>query len=209
MIMAVRDMRPALLAVRSQGNRPTCLAFATSAANENLSRVDEHLSVEYLYFHAVARTLGFSPDAGTTMEAAAEALLHDGQPTESHWPYLDAVPVGWAPPAFGDPLFRGTLRVGRLSFDDIVKELEAERPVVLGLLISDVFYVPDADGRVVPAIGDTLRGGHAVLAIGHGSDSGGHFLLVRNSWGAGWGLNGHACSGGTMSRIIFIKQLRS
>ncbi|MFT3966746.1 MAG: C1 family peptidase [Sphingobium sp.] len=192
MIQAIRDLRPALLAVRSQGNRPTCLAFATSAANENLARVDEHLSVEYLYFHAVARTPGASPHVGTTMEAAAEALLHDGQPVETHWPYLDAIPVGWAPPTLTVQPFRSTLRVGRLSFDEIVTELDAERPVVLGLLISDAFYVPCPEGRVVLAAGDIVRGGHALLAIGHGADRDGRFLLVRNSWGTDWGLNGHA-----------------
>lgn len=192
MIQAIRDLRPALLAVRSQGNRPTCLAFATSAANENLTRVDEYLSVEYLYFHAVARTPGASPHAGTTMEAAAEALLHDGQPVETHWPYLDATPVGWAPPTLSTQPFRGTLRVGRLSFDEMVAELDAERPVVLGLLISDAFYMPDPEGRVVPDAGDIVRGGHALLAIGHGADRDGQFLLVRNSWGTDWGINGHA-----------------
>lgn len=192
MIQAVRDLRPALLAVRSQGNRPTCLAFATSAANENLAGVDEHLSVEYLYFHAVARTPGSSPYAGTTMEAAAEALLHDGQPVETHWPYLNAIPVGWAPPTLAVRPFQGTLRVGRLSFDDIIAEIDEERPVVLGLLISDAFYIPDAEGRIVPDAGDIVRGGHALLAIGHGADRDLRFLLVRNSWGTNWGLDGHA-----------------
>jgi hypothetical protein len=192
MIQAVRDLRPALLAVRSQGNRPTCLAFATSAANENLARVDEHLSVEYLYFHAVARMPGASPHAGTTMEAAAEAVLHDGQPVETHWPYLDTIPTGWAPPSLVAEPFRGTLNVGRLTFDEIVAELDAGRPVVLGLLISDAFYVPGSDGRVVAEVGDIVRGGHALLAVGHGADRDGRFVLVRNSWGTDWGLNGHA-----------------
>ena len=192
MIEAIRDLRPVLLAVRSQGSRPTCLAFATSAANENLARVDEHLSVEYLYFHAVARTPGASPHVGTTMEAAAEALLHDGQPVETHWPYLDAIPIGWTPPTLTTQSFRGALRVGRLSFEEIVAELDAERPVVLGLLISDAFYIPDSEGRVVSETGDIVRGGHALLAIGHGAERDGRFLLVRNSWGTDWGLSGHA-----------------
>lgn len=192
MIRALRDLRPALLAVRSQGNRPTCLAFATSAVNENLSRVDEHLSVEYLYFHAVARTPGASPHAGTTMEAAAEALLHDGQPVETHWPYLETVSEKWVPPSFTEKPFYGALRVGRLTCDEIAAELDADRPVVLGLLISDAFYVPDAEGRIVPRSDDIVRGGHAVLAIGHGLDRDVPFLLVRNSWGTGWGLHGHA-----------------
>ncbi|MFA7585397.1 MAG: C1 family peptidase [Novosphingobium sp.] len=192
MIRALRDLRPGLLAVRSQGNRPTCLAFATSAANENLSRVDEHLSVEYLYFHAVARTPGASPHAGTTMEAAAEALLHDGQPVETHWPYLDTVSDTWAPPSSAEKPFCGALQVGRLTFNEIAAELDADRPVVLGLLISDAFYVPDSEGRIVPWANDVVRGGHALLAIGHGLDHDERFLLVRNSWGIGWGLHGHA-----------------
>jgi hypothetical protein len=192
MILAVRDLRSTLLAVRAQGNRPTCLAFATSAANENLARVDEHLSVEYLYFHALARTPGSSAHAGTTMEAAAEALLCDGQPAERHWPYLDAVPASWSPPSLSERAFRSELRIGRMTFDEIVAELDEERPVVLGMLISDAFYVPAPDGRITETAKDIVRGGHAILAVGHGSDREGRFLLVRNSWGTAWGLGGHA-----------------
>ena len=195
MIQAHLDLRPVFLAVRCQGNRPTCLAFATSAANENFASVDEHLSVEYLYFHAVSRTPGASPHAGTTMEAAAEALLDEGQPVEDHWPYLDSIPINWTPPALTAEPFRGALRVGRLSFDEIIAELDAERPVVLGMLITDAFYVPDPEGRVVGSAGDIVRGGHALLAIGHGTDRESRFLLVRTSWGVAWGSNGHAWLG--------------
>ena len=181
-----------MLEVRCQGSRPTCLAFATSAANENLGCVGEHLSVEYLYYHAVARTQGANPHAGTTMEAAAAALLHDGQPAESHWPYLDVISTAWAPPSGLAPIHRGALVVGKLSFGEIADELEAARPVVLGMLITDRFYVPDSDGRVLLDPTDTARGGHAILAVGHGTDATAQYLLVRNSWGPAWGLNGHA-----------------
>lgn len=181
-----------MLEVRSQGSRPTCLAFATSAANENLACVGEHLSVEYLYYHAVARTQGANPHAGTTMEAAAAALLDDGQPAESHWPYLDMISTPWAPPTGIAAIHRGALVVGKLSFAEIADELDGARAVVLGMLITDRFYVPDVDGRVLLDTSDTVRGGHAILAVGHGTEATAQYLLVRNSWGPVWGLNGHA-----------------
>ena len=46
-----------------------------------------------------------------------------------------------------------------------------------------------------PTAGDTVQGGHAVLAVGYddakkiGSAKGA--LLIRNSWGTGWGAEGY------------------
>lgn len=192
MIVAVKDLRPELLGVRDQGRRPTCLAFATSAANEKNIMAAEHLSVEYLYYYAIGRTSGGHPNMGTTMAAAAEALLHEGQPAEAEWPYLNVIPIDWSPPKIAGATIRGALQLGKLTFDDIVAQLNAGHPVILGLIISDQFYQPDRHGCIAPRAADTERGGHAVLAIGHGTDLQNDFLLIRNSWGASWGIGGHA-----------------
>jgi len=32
---------------------------------------------------------------------------------------------------------------------------------------------------------------HAVTAVGYGNDGGDEYVIVRNSWGAGWGENGY------------------
>jgi C1A family cysteine protease len=192
LIVAVKDLRPELLGVRDQGRRPTCLAFATSAANEQHAMAAEHLSVEYLYYHAIGRTPGGYPGTGTTMAAAAQALLHDGQPAETEWPYLSVMPIHWGPPTIAGPAIRGELQVGKLTFDGIVAQLNAGHPVILGLIIGDKFYQPDQHGCIAPSTTDISRGGHAVLAIGYGTDLENDFLLIRNSWGATWGLGGHA-----------------
>ena len=33
---------------------------------------------------------------------------------------------------------------------------------------------------------------HALVAVGHGERHDGKYILVRNSWGEGWGDRGHA-----------------
>ena len=91
-----------------------------------------------------------------------------------------------------------------LGFDGVVGALDAGAPVVLGLIITDAFFRPDASGSVPDVAPDVERGGHAVLAVGHGTDTSGKpALLIRNSWGEGWGLGGHAW----LSRVYIERQL--
>jgi Cysteine protease len=192
-ITPVIDFRPGLLPVRHQGRRQSCLAFASSTAHEHQKLSAEHLCVEYLYFHAVARTAGQNPLDGTTMAAAAAALADEGQPVESAWPYAWYQPSPWTPPPIKLLLHKTTMTPCKLDFAGIVTALDMGIPVVLGLVITDAFYQPDGIGRIPVRTPDIERGGHAVLAVGHGVDSiGPPSLLIRNSWGPGWGQGGYA-----------------
>jgi C1A family cysteine protease len=198
------DLRVHLQPVRHQGRRQSCLAFASSTAHEHQAGTGEHLSVEYLFFHAVARMPGANPSSGLTMMAAADALAGEGQPVETAWPYSPIQVMPWAPPAITTLLHKTVMAPGKLTFDEIVAVLDQSRPVILGLVITDAFYRPDASGRIPNQDPDIERAGHAVLAVGHGiSANGTPMLLVRNSWGEGWGLGGHAW----LSRIYLERHL--
>jgi hypothetical protein len=60
--------------------------------------------------------------------------------------------------------------------------------VALGLTVFDTLFRPGRDGRVQdPPSRAPQRGLHAVLAVGHEPGS----VLIRNSWGSGWGLGGY------------------
>jgi C1A family cysteine protease len=199
------DLRTRLQPVRHQGRRQSCLAFATSTAHEHKAGIAEHLSVEYLFYHSVERTPGKNPADGTTMAAAAGALADEGQPVETAWPYCPVQVTPWTPPAITATLHKRRLVPGSLGFDDLTATLDGGHLVVLGAIITDAFYRPDALGRVGDVSPDIERGGHAVLAVGHGAHADGTpMLLVRNSWGRAWGVGGY----GWLSRAYITRQLR-
>jgi C1A family cysteine protease len=189
------DLRGEFGQVRDQGSRPTCLAFATSDAHAGLRKPWEPLSAEFIFYHAQRRG-GRAFDTGASLPDMLTALREDGQPLEGAWPYLTTLPAKLAD--YGPPsnvtVFRraGDHVAGDIA--EIVASLDAGQPVLVLLMLSNSFYMPDETGLVMAAPGeapDPLRR-HAVIAVGHGTRGGEPIILVRNSWGEGWGLKGHA-----------------
>jgi len=188
------DLRSSFGAIRNQGNRPTCVAFAVSDAHAAARGARTALSVEHLYYHAVQRTPGGRPQDGVSLARILDALRLDGQAAESRWPYLPAVPDDlalWVPPPTATPVFKADSVTALPAAAAIVAELNAGRPVVLTFMVSLAFCAVQ-DGIVRPKAADTDVDWHAVVAVGHGQNEGRPCLLVRNSWGEAWGLGGYA-----------------
>jgi len=204
LIVATVDLRVDLLPIRNQGRRQSCLPFATSTAHEHRISMKDYLSVEYLFYHAIARTAGQNPHVGTTFSAMRQALELDGQPPENEWPYsLDQVSP-WSPPAITTEPLKAVMSKGQLEFDAVTEALNQGTPVILGLVITDAFFRPDNSGMVPDLPSDIERGGHAVLAVGYGVEPAGDLcMLIRNSWGSTWGIGGH----GWLTRTYLDRQL--
>ena len=194
-VTVARDLRTLYGQARDQGSRPTCCAFACSDLHAACRLPWVELSCEFA-FYCGARRQGTSAGRGVYLHHMLDAIEHDGQPHEAAWPYSVAAllpPAQWAPPKDLGRLYHGRGIRTVWSPSEIRASIDADQPVGIVLRLSDAFYLgPNADGVIdSPEPPDPARV-HAVIAVGRGTMGADELVLIRNSWGVGWGLGGHA-----------------
>jgi C1A family cysteine protease len=193
MIDVIVDLRAQFGPARDQKQRPTCMAFAASDAHAAARGKPEFLSTEFAHFHAVRRRQPFDPHSGVSFRLMAQTISKDGQPPEGAWPYLAALPTklaDWKPPVPCAPIFRRRYQMEPAAIGRICQHLQNAQAVVMTMNISTSFFRP-AEGFVGPASEPAVNT-HAVVAVGYGKRAQSLVVLVRNSWGEAWGLQGHA-----------------
>jgi hypothetical protein len=194
MIIVSTDLSAKFGPVRTQGSRPSCLAFASSDLNRFLNQHNEELSVEYLLHHAAKVMPGWTATSGLTVEAVLKALAQPGQPEEILYGYQPSKPEFplTCPPAL-TPLFTSICPSVALTADAIAQKISTGFPVCIGVRMTYEFFQP-VDGIVADSINCPAAIGHAILAVGLGvhNTNGMKYFLVRNSWGPAWGKNGYA-----------------
>jgi len=180
------DLRPKLGLVRDQGARRTCLSHALTASHEYVRGSHVRLSAEYLHYFAT----GGLPSQGASIAGARLALERDGQPEERFCPDLLKSPPGRWKPDDGCILFRRKSISLLHSCREVERAIRETRIPVLGIRLPHAFFRPE-DPWVIPP-GNRTYGLHAVVGAGLGLHEEDLVVLIRNSWGADWGENGHA-----------------
>jgi hypothetical protein len=171
--------------VIDQGDRPTCLAAATTGGHEYL-RDGLSLSIEHLFSSAIAR--GGTASKGAGMETIRDAAVIDGQCEDRCWPY------GYPAPTIAIEAAERLSRIGRgqivpVSLDEIRRFLAAGQALVLGLHLNFGFLLGNVQPISVGPEGEGVLGLHAVLAVGY--DDANHVVTIKNSWGTDWGEGGY------------------
>lgn len=207
---ATVDLRQWCSPIEDQESIGSCTAHAGVGMLEYYQRraFGKHVDGSRLFLYKVTRNLlGWTGDTGAYLRDAMKAMVMCGVPPEEYWPY-DIAKYDEEPGAFlyalGDKYeavkyYRldptGTTRAERL--EAIKSNLAAGLPSMFGFTVySSMPASGDGKGEIpYPTTGDKVQGGHAILTVGYddakkiGPAKGA--LLIRNSWGTGWGAEGY------------------
>ena len=215
------DLTPYFPKPGNQGDKPDCVAWATTyAARSFLSGRDlgrqpalpsEEMSPAYVYNRL--RPPGSQCDRPTVMVDALRVLKQEGTVTLSEFPddlRACATPApqamisraaqnrlgGWDTiDAVKSGLYKSAINV-----DDIKGAIAQELPVVFTMPATDDLYALH-DDAVFTHLTRENGNFHAMAVIGY--DDGRQAFRVINSWGAGWGDHGYAWIGyGTFRALV-------
>jgi len=210
------DLRPHLPPIWDQQELGACTAHAAAALVGYFEKKASGRTVDVsrLFIYKATRDLtGAKGDSGAYLRTTMEALAVFGAPPETYWPY-DGQPAAsnqrldMEPSAFCYAFARNFASATYFRLDpagatpdevllNIRKHLAAGFPSMFGFPAYDEYMNATPDGKVAfPGPSSQLNGGHANAAVGYddhltiGPDTGA--LLVRNSWGTSWGMQGYA-----------------
>jgi len=185
--------------VYDQGELGSCTANAL-AAGIDYERHRQKLafltpSRLFIYYNERVLENSVASDSGATLRDGMKTIAAQGACAEPLWPY-DAAKFADQPNA---ACYTVALRHKTLSYSRVSQDLAQMKgclvsgfPFVFGFTVYESFEsdVVAKTGKVpMPSAGESVVGGHAVLAVGY-SDASQRFL-ARNSWGPAWGINGY------------------
>ena len=207
------DLRSKCPPIENQGQHGTCTQFAYCGVASFMENKQGHgfqaFSENFGYYKTVHDIEGENPlnDPGATIRDTMDAAKKFGTCFSKTWPY-DEAHFGKKPNAVA---IAEALRYQLISYaalDKIgtspatiltnVKTMVASGfPAEFGFRVLKSFMSIGANGLMpYPKAGEEELGGHAVVAVGYNDaikcpNASKGALLIRNSWGTDWGLEGY------------------
>jgi C1A family cysteine protease len=213
---ATVDLRAWCSPIEDQQNLGSCTANAGMGILEYFERraFGTHIDASRLFLYKTTRNLlRWTGDTGAYMRTTMGALVLFGAPPEKYWPYtVSSFDV--EPGAFQYALAQNYQALSYFRYDPpgtqpaallaaIKIWLSAGWPSMFGFTVfSSIWSQAGSTGKIpFPAPGEKAVGGHAIVAVGYddtmrikntpnGPETVGA-LLIRNSWGMGWGQAGY------------------
>ena len=192
------DLRGLCSTIEDQGNLGSCTAQALAGNLEFIdNKIDSiYTDVSRLFIYYNERVLidSVDYDSGASLRDGIKSLKNSGVCEERLWPY-DIGKFDEIPPAecYKDAKEHRVKSYYRLeSLREMLTCLTDGYPFVFGFTVYESFETKRVakTGKVnMPRKSEVALGGHAVMAVGY--DQGKKRFLVRNSWGAGWGMDGY------------------
>ncbi|MCG8341587.1 MAG: cysteine protease [Chlorobiales bacterium] len=213
------DLRRWCSEIEDQGKIGSCTANAAVGVIEYLQRraFDDHIDGSRLFVYKTTRNLmKVTGDTGAWLRNTMGALVLCGVPHENYWEYTDVDPdFDKEPTGFvysvadnfealkyfcHDPLGSNINRKNVL--ESIKRFLAAGVPSMFGFFGFPSFGATEEKGCIpFPCFNEEAEWGHAIVAVGFDdkkeirntrcNKKTRGALLIRNSWGKGWGDGGY------------------
>jgi C1A family cysteine protease len=211
------DLREWCSPVEDQRSLGACTANAGVGAIEYYERkaFGRHIDASRLFLYKVTRNLmKMKGDTGAYLRTTIGGMVLFGVPPEEYWPYTDdQEKFDKEPPAFCYAFAQNYKTIQYYRHDPpgilpgtvlsrVKTYLAAGHPSIFGFTVYSSMELADERGAIpFPERSERILGGHAVLAVGYddrlkiantssGDETTGA-LLIRNSWGTGWGERGY------------------
>ncbi|MGS0688627.1 C1 family peptidase [Nakamurella sp. GG22] len=205
--------------ISDQGATGSCVGWAVADSilrwhcvqSGYLSRQDQTLSPRFIWMASkeidefTTEPSTFIEQAGTSLKAALDVARRYGAVRESVLPFassqLYTEPVNTFYALATQLKIAAYFNLGR-NLQDWKAWLANNGPILVRLSVDRTWDMATQNGgRLDVYKTETARGGHAVALVGYTPDT----VIVRNSWGVGWGANGYAHASLTYASAAFTE----
>ncbi|HZV46149.1 MAG TPA: C1 family peptidase [Thermodesulfovibrionales bacterium] len=203
--------------VEDQGMLGSCTAHAGAGIIEYYERKSfgKHIDASRLFLYKVTRNLmKMKGDTGAYLRTTIGAMVLFGVPPEDYWPYADEEKnFDKEPPAFCYAFAQNYQTIKYYRHDTpetpantilnrVKTYLSSGHPAMFGFTVYNSIEQAEKTGKIpFPSSREKIEGGHAVAVVGYddsikinntyGQKETTGALLIRNSWGKGWGEEGY------------------